>query len=75
MHPHLLRHKWNEKFDAAGEEQNVERPLLEDMRRNAMGWSPSSTMGQTYNDKAIQRHTVEMMRKHQEQLEQKNEEK
>ena len=73
VHPHLLRHKWNEKFDAAGEEQNVERPLLEDMRRNAMGWSPNSTMGQTYNDKAIQRHTVEMMRKHQELVEQKNE--
>lgn len=68
VYPHMLRHKWNEKFSLAGQEQKIDGRLLEDMRRKAMGWSPRSTMGQVYNDKVLQRHTDEMMKRHQEIL-------
>jgi len=53
IHPHLLRHKWNELFDHAGTQQGVERLLLEDIRRYAMGWSVNSDMSRIYNDRAL----------------------
>ena len=65
VHPHLLRHKWNEIFDQEGEEKGVDHALLEDMRKYAMGWSQNSTMSQTYNDKRLAVKVRELSKAHQ----------
>ena len=69
IHPHALRHKWNEIFDERGTDKGVDRRLLEDMRKHAMGWSANSEMGHIYNDKQLQKRTEELMREHQRNLE------
>ncbi|WP_312938380.1 site-specific integrase [Stutzerimonas nitrititolerans] len=53
VHPHLLRHKWNELLDKEGERQGVDRALLEDVRKYAMGWSQTSNMAVVYNEKRL----------------------
>ena len=53
VHPHLLRHKWNETFDKKGSDQGVDYRLLQDTRNYAMGWEANSTMNETYNRKRI----------------------
>lgn len=53
MHPHLLRHKWNEVFDVKGTEMGVESRILEEARRYAMGWVAGSSMNDIYNDKRL----------------------
>jgi integrase len=68
LHPHLLRHKWNERLSEMGLSKGVDRERLEDMRRNAMGWSPRSNMGDVYNTKYEQIRAIELMNKHQEKV-------
>ena len=66
--PHELRHKWNERLSEKGIEKGLDRGYLEDMRRNAMGWQPDSSMGRIYNDKHEQLAAIELMTKHQEKV-------
>lgn len=68
IHPHLLRHKWNEIFDKEGEIQGVDHKLLEDARKYAMGWSESSIMTQTYNDKRLAQKAKEISAAHQKRV-------
>lgn len=68
IHPHLLRHKWNEIFDKEGELQGVDHKLLEDIRKYAMGWSESSIMTQTYNDKRLAQKAKEISLAHQKRV-------
>lgn len=68
IHPHLLRHKWNEIFDSAGTEIGVDPRLLEDMRKYAMGWSENSLMAGTYNDKRLAAKTREISKAHQKRV-------
>jgi integrase len=65
VHPHLLRHKWNEIFDQEGERKGVNAALLEDIRKYAMGWSQNSTMSQTYNSKRLAVKVRELSKAHQ----------
>ena len=65
IHPHLLRHKWNETFDIYGSEQGVNPALLEDMRKYAMGWVQNTSMNQVYNENRLALKTRELMRAHQ----------
>ena len=65
IHPHLLRHKWNEIFDEEGEKKGVDSALLEDIRKYAMGWSQNSTMSQTYNDQRLAVKVRELSKAHQ----------
>lgn len=71
VHPHLLRHKWNEIFDQEGEKKGVNPGLLEDIRKYAMGWSQNSTMSQTYNDKRLAVKVRELSKAHQKRVDSK----
>jgi integrase len=71
VHPHLLRHKWNEIFSEAGESTGVDKRVLEDMRKYAMGWKQDSNMGEIYNDVYLQKKTAELMLEHQKRIEDK----
>lgn len=50
VHPHLLRHKWNEMFDEFATEKGMTYEQIEDLRKYAMGWSEQSEMGALYNE-------------------------
>ncbi len=50
LHPHLLRHKWNEIFTDKAEKAGYGQDKIEDMRKYCMGWVQNSKMAQTYND-------------------------
>jgi len=65
IHPHLLRHKWNERFSEKAQSKGFDREYTEDLRRNAMGWQPDSEMGRVYNDKHEQLIAIELMTEHQ----------
>jgi len=65
VHPHILRHKWNELFDEAGARSGVDPTLLEDIRKYAMGWSQNSTMNDIYNEKRLALKARELSRAHQ----------
>lgn len=71
IYPHLLRHKWNEIFDAKGTEQGVDYKLLEDARKYAMGWNANTTMNETYNEKRIAEKTREISAAHQKRVDEK----
>lgn len=68
IHPHLLRHKWNEVFDSAGTETGVDPRLLEDLRKYAMGWSENSLMAGIYNDKRLAAKAREISKAHQKRV-------
>lgn len=74
LHPHLLRYKWNEIFDDKAENKNIDRRLIEDMRKTAMGWTQKSSMGSLYNEKQLQKKAAELMHEHQSWVETKHEE-
>lgn len=65
IHPHLLRHKWNEVFDVKATEMGVESPILEEARRYAMGWVAGSSMNDIYNDKRLAAKSREIALAHQ----------
>ncbi|HHY0471002.1 TPA: site-specific integrase [Vibrio parahaemolyticus] len=50
LHPHLLRHKWNEVFTENAESAGYDQALIEDMRKYAMGWVENSKMVGIYNE-------------------------
>lgn len=50
LHPHLLRHKWNEVFEDKAREKGFSPDKIEDLRKYAMGWAESSKMVSTYNE-------------------------
>ena len=49
LHPHLLRHKWNEIFEANAKAQGYSPDQIEDLRKYAMGWAADSKMAALYN--------------------------
>ncbi|WP_231703225.1 site-specific integrase [Halopseudomonas pelagia] len=72
VHPHLLRHKWNETFDKKGAELKIDYRLLEDARKYAMGWSANTSMNQIYNEKRIAERAIAISAAHQKRVDQKN---
>jgi integrase len=50
LHPHLLRHKWNEIFEIRAKERGFSPDKIEDLRRYAMGWVEDSEMARVYNE-------------------------
>lgn len=51
-----------------GEAQGIDHKLLEDIRKYAMGWSESSVMNQTYNDKRLAKKAKEISFAHQKRV-------
>jgi integrase len=68
IHPHLLRHKWNEIFDVKGSEKGIDYRLMEEARKYAMGWAADSNMDVTYNDKRLAAKAREISLVHQQRL-------
>ncbi|WP_374343535.1 site-specific integrase [Azonexus sp.] len=68
IHPHLLRHKWNDIFDRAGTEKGIDPRLLEDARKYAMGWEENTLMAGIYNDKRLAEKAREISKAHQERV-------
>ncbi|MCU7963980.1 site-specific integrase [Shewanella sp. SW36] len=50
LHPHLLRHKWNEIFEDKAKEKGFSADKIEDLRKYAMGWVEDSKMASVYNE-------------------------
>lgn len=50
LHPHLLRHKWNEIFEDRAREKGFSPDKIEDLRKYAMGWVEDSKMASVYNE-------------------------
>jgi integrase len=50
VHPHLLRHKWNEIFSVKAEKLGYTPEKIEDIRKFACGWTENSTMDGLYNE-------------------------
>lgn len=68
VHPHLLRHKWNEVFSEKGRSQGKDYRVVEEARKYAMGWEPNSSMNATYNDVDIAATAREISLKHQRKI-------
>ncbi|MBF4318254.1 site-specific integrase, partial [Vibrio anguillarum] len=50
LHPHKLRHKWNEVFEDRAKEKGFSPEKIEDLRKYAMGWVEDSKMASVYNE-------------------------
>jgi integrase len=50
IHPHLLRHKWNEIFSEKAEEMGYSSDKIEEIRRYACAWKEDSNTGKIYNE-------------------------
>lgn len=50
LHPHQLRHKWNEVFEDKAKEYGIKSEKIEDLRKYAMGWVEDSKMASVYNE-------------------------
>ncbi|WP_149982392.1 site-specific integrase [Pseudoalteromonas rhizosphaerae] len=65
IHPHLLRHKWNERYTEYAAKKGLNKEWVEDSRRAAMGWVPGSNTGRIYNLKYEQLTAMRIMQEHQ----------
>jgi integrase len=50
IHPHLLRHKWNQVFSEKAQELGYSSEKIEEIRRYACAWTEDSAMSRTYNE-------------------------
>jgi integrase len=50
IHPHLLRHKWNEIFEDKAKAAGYSPERINDLRKYACGWSDNSKMVGVYNE-------------------------
>ncbi|MEZ8778668.1 tyrosine-type recombinase/integrase [Vibrio splendidus] len=50
LHPHKLRHKWNEVFEDKARDNGLTPEKVEDLRKYAMGWVEDSKMASVYNE-------------------------
>lgn len=67
LHPHLLRHKWNEVFENKAKEQGFPPDKIEDLRKYAMGWVEDSKMASVYNEFQLAMTVAEISSKNQSQ--------
>ena len=67
LHPHLLRHKWNEIFESKAKEKGFSPDKIEDLRKYAMGWVEDSKMASVYNEFQLAVAVAEISSKNQSQ--------
>lgn len=67
LHPHLLRHKWNEIFEDKAREKGFSADKIEDLRKFAMGWVEDSKMASVYNEFQLAVTVAEISSKNQSQ--------
>lgn len=68
LHPHLMRHMWNDIFDDKSDHQKFTSQQVEDARKYAMGWSANSSMTDTYNDRRTHKKVRQIMQTHQDRV-------
>ncbi|ASG03221.1 tyrosine-type recombinase/integrase [Vibrio anguillarum] len=67
LHPHLLRHKWNEIFEDKARKKGFSADKIEDLRKYAMGWVEDSKMASVYNEFQLAVTVAEISSKNQSQ--------
>lgn len=67
LHPHKLRHKWNEVFEDKAKEKGFTPERIEDLRKYAMGWAEDSKMASVYNEFQLAITVAEISSKNQRQ--------
>lgn len=67
LHPHLLRHKWNETFEDKAKAKGFSADKIEDLRKYAMGWVEDSKMASVYNEFQLAVTVAEISSKNQSQ--------
>ncbi|WP_425668596.1 tyrosine-type recombinase/integrase [Vibrio owensii] len=67
LHPHLLRHKWNEVFEDKAKKKGFSPDKIEDLRKYAMGWVEDSKMTSVYNEFQLALTVAEISSKSQSQ--------
>jgi integrase len=67
LHPHKLRHKWNEVFEDKAKEKGYTPEEIEDLRKYAMGWVENSTMALVYNEFQLAMNVAEISSNNQSQ--------
>ncbi len=67
LHPHLLRHKWNEVFEDKAIAKGFSPDKIEDLRKYAMGWVEDSKMASVYNELKLALTVAEISSKNQRQ--------
>lgn len=68
LHPHLMRHMWNDIFDDKSDHQNFTSQQVEDARKYAMGWTANSSMADIYNDRRTHQKVRQIMQSHQDRV-------
>ena len=68
LHPHLMRHMWNDIFDDNSNHQDFTSQQVEDARKYAMGWTPNSSMADIYNDRRTHQKVRQIMQSHQDRV-------
>ncbi|PJE53254.1 site-specific integrase [Marinomonas sp. BSi20584] len=67
LHPHKLRHKWNEIFEDMARKQGYTPEKTEELRKYAMGWVADSNMASIYNELQLAVTVAEISSKNQSQ--------
>ena len=67
LHPHMLRHTWNDRFSAAIDRNtppggHTPEASEERIRNFLMGWSPNSNMADGYSRRHIERAARDALR-------------
>jgi integrase len=68
IHPHMLRHKWNEIFSEAVAKQGLSTEEAEKLRKHAMGWTRDSKMAEKYDDFKASEAVREVQRNYQDEI-------
>ena len=53
LHPHLLRHTWNDRFSELSEREGFSDALEQKIRARAMGWSDTSDTAKQYTKRFV----------------------
>ena len=68
IYPHRLRHHWNKIFDQVADANGLDHAEKEKIRKESMGWSRNSNMGQLYARLTIVKRMVEVNKCHQKDM-------
>ena len=66
LHPHILRHTWNDIFSERADASGVSEDMEKKLRAELMGWSPTSDMPSHYTKRHIRKKAKEILEKQQE---------
>ena len=68
LHPHLLRHTWNDTFSEMVDQKNIPEEQEKRIRTLLMGWSPTSEMPSIYTRRHTKKKAKEILQAQQEKV-------